>query len=112
MIAAIAMGNGVLPLPATFDITILMVALTIHFVVAIILAIVFALIADAARWSLMTSATAGLEFGFLIYFVNFYGMTMIYPWFAIARRNDRDLRPRDVRPRSRLRLSFDDAAGA
>lgn len=42
MIAAIAMGNGVLPPPATFDITILMVALTIHFVVAIILAIVFA----------------------------------------------------------------------
>ena len=85
MIAAIAMGNGVLPPPATFDITILMVAMTIHFVVVIILAIVFALIADAARWSLMTSAIAGLEFGFLIYFVNFYGMTTIYPWFAIAR---------------------------
>jgi hypothetical protein len=85
MIAAIAMGKGVLPPPATFDLTILMVAMAIHFVVAIILAIVFALIADAARWSLMTSAIAGLVFGILIYSVNFYGMTAVFPWFAMAR---------------------------
>jgi uncharacterized membrane protein YagU involved in acid resistance len=85
MIAAIALGKGVLPPPATFDLTILMVAMAIHFIVAIILAIVFALIADAARWSLMTCAIAGLVFGIVLYFINFYGMTAIFPWFAMAR---------------------------
>lgn len=85
MMAAMALGKGVLPPPATFDITILMVAMAIHFMFSIILAIVFALIADAARWSLMTCAIAGLVFGIVLYFVNFYGMTAVFPWFAMAR---------------------------
>ena len=85
MIAAIALGKGVLPPPASFDLTILFVAMAIHLILSIILAIVFALIADAARWSLMTTAIAGLVFGIVIYFVNFYGMTAMFPWFAMAR---------------------------
>lgn len=42
MIAAIAMGPDVLPPPATFDLTILMVAAVIHFVLSIILAVMLA----------------------------------------------------------------------
>ncbi len=85
MIAAIGMGKDVLPPPASFDLTIMLVAMAIHFILSIILAIVFALIADAARWSLMTCAIAGLVFGLIIYFVGFYVMTPVFPWFAMAR---------------------------
>ena len=85
MIAAIALGKGVLPPPASFDIIILLVAMTIHLILSIVLAIVFALIADAARWSGVTCAIAGLVFGIVIYLVNFYGMTAMFPWFAMAR---------------------------
>ena len=85
MIAAMALGKGVLPPPASFDLTILMVAMAVHFMFSIVLAIVFALIADAARWSLMTCAIAGLVFGIVLYLVNFYGMTAVFPWFAMAR---------------------------
>jgi hypothetical protein len=28
---------------------------------------------------------AGAVFGLVLYFVNFYGMTAIFPWFAMAR---------------------------
>ncbi len=85
MIAAIGMGKDVLPPPASFDLTIMLVAMVIHFMMSIILAIVFALIADAARWSLMACAIAGLVFGLIIYFVGFYVMTPVFPWFAMAR---------------------------
>lgn len=85
MIAAIGMGKDVLPPPATFDFAIMMVALIIHLVLAAVLGIVFALIAEAGRWGLTTSAIAGMIFGIVIYFVNFYGMTAIFPWFAMAR---------------------------
>lgn len=85
MIAAIAMGKGVLPPPASFDLTVFIVAMVIHFIVAIIFAFIFALVADAARWSLMTCAITGLLFGIVIYFVNFYGMTAVFPWFAMSR---------------------------
>ncbi len=71
MIAAMAMGKGVLPPPATFDITILMVAMMVHIVLAIILAIVFAWIADRMAWSRTTTIVAGMVFGLIIYIVNF-----------------------------------------
>lgn len=85
MIAAMAMGKGVLPPPATFDITILMVAMMIHFVMSIIFAIVFAWVADRMAWSRTTTIVAGMIFGLILYVVNFYGMTAVFPWFAMAR---------------------------
>jgi len=85
MIAAIAMGEGVLPPPATFDPTIFLVAMVVHFILSILIAIVFAIIAGMARWSLTTSAIAGLVIGLAIYAFHFYGMTAIFPWFAMAR---------------------------
>lgn len=85
MIAAMAMGEGVLPPPATFDIAIFMVAMIVHFVLAIVLALVFAWIADRMAWSRTTTIVAGMVFGLIIYLVNFYGMTAVFPWFAMAR---------------------------
>ncbi len=85
MIAAIVQGEAVLPPPATFDATIFSVAMIVHFVLSIILAIVFAAIADMARWPLTTAVIAGLVFGLLVYAFNFYVMTSAFPWFAMAR---------------------------
>lgn len=83
MIAAMLMGPGVLPPPATFDSTVMMVAMMIHFVLSILLAYVFALIAKGR--STGTAILAGAVFGLVVYLVNFYGMTAVFPWFAEAR---------------------------
>ncbi len=83
MIAAIGMGKSVLPPPATFDATILMVAMLIHFALSIVLAFVFAFIARGR--SLGMAVGLGAAFGLVVYLVNFYGMTTFFPWFAMAR---------------------------
>lgn len=85
MIAAIAMGPGVLPPPATFDMGIMATAMIINFALAIIYA--FILGWAISRWRLGPAAavTAGLVFGIAVYIVNFYGFTELFPWFAMAR---------------------------
>ncbi|MDQ3247247.1 MAG: hypothetical protein M3Q52_10235 [Pseudomonadota bacterium] len=85
MIGAIVMGEGVLPPPAPFELGVFLVAMAIHFVLAVVLGLVFGFIADKANWGLGACAIAGLVFGLIVYFVNFYGMTAIFPWFAMAR---------------------------
>lgn len=85
MIAAMAMGDGVLPPPATFDMGIMMVAMMIHFPTSIILAAVLGWAISYWRMNLMTSLIVGTIFGLVVYFVNFYVMTAIFPWFAMAR---------------------------
>ncbi len=85
MIAAIAMGKDALPPPASFDMTIFLVAMAVHFTLSILLGIVFAIIADMARWTLAASAIAGLVVGLAIYAFHFYVMTAVFPWFAMAR---------------------------
>ncbi|MEO6435758.1 MAG: hypothetical protein ABIP55_08350 [Tepidisphaeraceae bacterium] len=85
MIAAMAMGNGVLPPPATFDMSIMMVAMMIHFPMSIILAAVLGWAISHWRMNLMTSLIVGTIFGLVVYFVNFYVMTAFFPWFAMAR---------------------------
>ncbi len=85
MIAAIVLGEGVLPPPATFEPLSFVVAMLVHFVLAILLAIVFALIAGRAASSATAATLAGLVFGLIVYAINFYGMTALFPWFAMAR---------------------------
>jgi hypothetical protein len=85
MIAAIAMGSEVLPPPASFDLGMFVVAMMVHFALSILLGIVFAAIAEAARWRTAAASAFGLVFGLLIYLVHFYGMTALFPWFAMAR---------------------------
>jgi hypothetical protein len=83
MIAAMAMGQGVLPPPATFDFGVFMAAMFIHFALSWLLAAVFAW----AFGGLDTgkAVLVGAVFGLVVYFVNFYGFTAIWPWFAQAR---------------------------
>lgn len=83
MIAAIAMGRDVLPPPATFDFGILAVAVLIHLVLSVLLAFVFALLAKGR--SLGAAIGIGIVFGLVLYGLNFYVMTAVFPWFAEAR---------------------------
>ncbi len=83
MIAAIVMGEGVLPPPATFDAGILMVAMIVHFALSIFYAIILAFI--MSRTDLGVALAIGGAFGLALYLINFYGMTAVFPWFAMAR---------------------------
>jgi uncharacterized membrane protein YagU involved in acid resistance len=83
MMAAIVMGQSVLPPPATFDAAIFAVAMIVHFVLSIVLGLIWGLI--GGRFSGATALAAGGAFGLIIYLVNFYGMTAVFPWFAMAR---------------------------
>ncbi len=83
MIAAIGMGKSVLPPPATFDAGIMMMAMLIHFGLAVILAFLFAFMARGRTVGMATMI--GAAFGLVLYLVNFYGMTAVFPWFAMAR---------------------------
>jgi hypothetical protein len=85
MIGAIALGQDVLPPPATFDLTAFIAAAIVHFALAIIYGTIFALVADRAGWGLGATTIAGLVFGLLLYAINFYGFTAMFPWFAMAR---------------------------
>ena len=86
MMAAMVMGETVLPPPASFDLVVFMVAMIVHFVLSVILA--FPLAWAISRWQLSfgTALALGAAFGLLIYLVNFYPVTAIlFPWFAMAR---------------------------
>lgn len=83
MIAAIVMGEGVLPPPASFDLMIMIAAMAVHFMLSIVIGAGFAFI--ARRLGLLMAVGVGAVVGLALYVVNFYGMTAIFPWFAMAR---------------------------
>ncbi len=83
MIAAIILGRDVLPPPATFDFGIMMAALLVHFTLAIIFAFILALV--VAHTGAGTAVIVGAAFGIVLYVINFYGFTALFPWFAMAR---------------------------
>jgi len=87
MIAAIVMGPDVLPdaIPPGSNIVVLMVGMLVHFALAVILAFVFKYLAMALRLNGTMLIVAGVVFGLIVYVVNFYGMSSIFPWFAMAR---------------------------
>lgn len=85
MIGAMLLGPDVLPPPATFDLGVFLVAMVIHFILSIILAVPLAWAISRWRLSLAASIGAGAGFGLIIYLVNFYGFTALFPWFAGAR---------------------------
>lgn len=85
MIAAIGMGDGVLPPPATFDPGIVAVGMAIHFALAIVLAIILAWAISRFEPRLGASIVGGAIFGLVVYYIDFYGFTALFPWFAMAR---------------------------
>lgn len=85
MIAAMVMGKDVLPPPATFNFGIMMVAMMIHFMMSIVLGMILGWIISDWRMGLAAALGVGVVFGLLVYFVDFYLMSAVFPWFAMAR---------------------------
>ena len=81
--AAIIMGRQVLPPPATFDWSIMLVATLVHFALSIAYGLTLSVF--ISRLSTPLSLLAGAVFGLFLYAVNMYGFTFLYPWFAVAR---------------------------
>ena len=85
MMAAIVMGEGVLPPPPTFDLVIVMVGMMVHFVLSIVLGLILGWAIAKMHLGMAMAILVGLVFGLLVYLVNFYLMTGLFPWFAMAR---------------------------
>lgn len=83
MIGAIVLGQGVLPPPATFALGVVLVALIVHFVLSIVYALGLAWVVRAMAHG--TAVLLGGAGGLVLYFVNFYLFTAVFPWFAQAR---------------------------
>jgi uncharacterized membrane protein YagU involved in acid resistance len=86
MMAAMVMGQEVLPPPATFDFAVVMVAMIVHFVLSIIYGFILAW--AIANWTMGLGAAiaVGAVFGLALYLINFYIFTpLMFPWFAMAR---------------------------
>ena len=81
--AAIVLGRGVLPPPASFDVQIMLIAAVVHFALAIVYAwLLGCLIADLR---MPMSLLVGAAFGLCVYALNMYGFTAVFPWFASSR---------------------------
>ena len=83
MIAAITMGISALSPPDTMEVGPLIAATIIHFALSLFYALIFAFIAKGR--SRLTDTILGAGFGLVLYVVNFYGFTYLFPWFAEAR---------------------------
>ncbi len=81
--ASLVMGSGVLPPPATFDAGVLVVAVLTHYILSIALSLLLAFIIH--RWGLIVGFVGGALFGLALYFIHFYTVTLLFPWFFAVR---------------------------
>ena len=63
----------------------IVVGMLVHFALSLALAFIFKLIAGALKLTGAMLLAGGVLFGLLIYGIHFYGMTALFPWFAMAR---------------------------
>lgn len=83
MMAAMVLGEGVLPPPATFDIGIMMTAMMIHFALSVVLGLLGAWIVH--RFDMGVALLIGAVYGLAIYIVNFLMIAPVaFPWFGKA----------------------------
>jgi len=83
MIGAIALGPGAMSSPDTFDLGIVATAVVVHLVLAVVYGIILAFI--IMRMDTGIAVLVGGLYGLALYFINFYGFTRWFPWFADAR---------------------------
>ncbi len=82
-IAAMVMGQGVLPPPTTFDPVVVLVGFLLNMVIALIFALILAAIIH--EWSLAVGAVVGALYGLGIYIINYYTFSYFFPWFFPSR---------------------------
>jgi hypothetical protein len=79
IIASLILGTAVLPPPATFDLSVFLVAVVIQVLLSLVYAGLLAVIIH--RWGLIVGILGGALFGFAIYLINFYTLSFFFPWF-------------------------------
>ena len=82
-IAAIVLGEAVLPPPTTFDASVVLTAVVLHFALSVIYTLILAFIVH--RWQLLISIFGGALFGLALYLINFFTFTTLFAWFYPAR---------------------------
>jgi hypothetical protein len=87
MVSAIVMGDSVFVESASHNIAVLVVALTVHLVLAIGYSLVLAALIEVCNVysDLLMTLIVGAVFGTSLYLVNFYVMTAMFAWFIDAR---------------------------
>lgn len=81
--ASIVLGQSVLPPPATFNLTVLIVALLLHFTLSFLFAMLIAY--TIHWWGIIVGLLGGAILGAALYAINFYTLTLLFPWmFALA----------------------------
>ena len=82
--AAILMGAGVLPPPATFDLLLFVVSTIVHFSLSMIYGVIVAFFVHKANWTI--GLIIGVAVGFAIYVVNYYLFApLLFPWLIESR---------------------------
>ena len=80
-IASIFMGQSILPPPADYNLTALIIAVITHIILSIGAAILLAFIIH--RWGLLVGIFGGALFGLCLYGINFYSVSYFFPWFYL-----------------------------
>jgi hypothetical protein len=83
MIGAIALGAPAMEAPDTFAPGVIAAAVTVHMLLAIFYGVILAFI--VANLDTGVAVVVGAVYGLVLYFINFYGFTRWFPWFAEAR---------------------------
>lgn len=83
MISAIALGPGAMASPDTFDLGVIATAVVVHMSLAIVYGVILAYL--VMRMDVGLAVAVGGLYGLALYFINFYGFTVWFPWFADAR---------------------------
>lgn len=83
LFASPLLGDSILAPPATFDLLALGAALLVHFGLSVVYALLIAYIIH--RGGLLTGIIGGALIGLALYSINFYTVTLLYPWFFAMR---------------------------
>jgi hypothetical protein len=86
MIAAIVVGPDALEV-RDFSVRLIAIALATHYVLGVVFGLVLAALIAPFRLDARVDLVllAGAAFGLALYLLNFYGMVVVFPWFAEAR---------------------------
>ena len=83
LIGAIGLGPSAVSDTHTFDVKVVSVAVALHMALAILYGLILALIIE--RLDMAWAVVVGAIYGLILYYINFYGFTKAFPWFADAR---------------------------
>jgi hypothetical protein len=81
--AAIVLGADVLPPPVSFDLRVFAAATGVHVALSAIYGLTVAALIGHRR--IAAALAIGAAFGAALFFVNMYGFTLLFPWFAEVR---------------------------